>query len=182
MLPRLRGLEGVLSVLSVVLLLGAFRPSYAATQGQVNQAITTLTTNQGGNPKKGRHYNETSGDSMIHAVMWDTTFANVNLAGTKYARADLAYRVFDDGSREFFAEFLDTQIPRGMTMQFVWDTDVNGSPDAMFNATLGLNNGFEPMRRTYIYGNPQEYARENSSTPTEPCCNRYDALLKLLSK
>jgi len=161
-------------------LLGAPR-AYAATQEQVNAAIKTLTTTEIGTKKPPKNYWEVSGDSVRHALIWDTTFAKVNLAGTKYARADLAYRVFDDGSKSIFAEFLNTQIPRGMTMQFVWDDGANGTANKMYNATLGLNNGYDPMRRTYIFGDSPEFAHHNSTSPSKQCSNRYDAVLQLLS-
>jgi len=168
-------------LIKIVLILSALaflNPLYGANQEQINGAIKTLTTTASGIRRAPKDYFEVSGDSVMHAKSWDTTFANV----LGYARTDIAYREWDDGSREIFSEFLKTKIPQGMTQLLVWDSGADGSADWTYSTTLGLNGGYEPMKRTYIEGRAQEFAREHGTGPSQASRDKYDAAIRLLGK
>jgi hypothetical protein len=158
MLPRLRGLEGVLGVLSVVLILGAFRPSYALSSEDAERVVQTLKDNG-----KKRTFN-IDGEKI--------TIYRSPLFSLGRRKGRVSYRVSESGPKQLMATLSEMNpIKLGIVTTATCDTSstgqFDGSVDAYKQITFGADDPAYMMIDEFATNGQSDKVPEWMYTPTE---------------
>jgi hypothetical protein len=177
-------LESLVKITCIAFTLALLSQTQATPQTDIERVIQILQTNKDGTKKQGKQYWEPTGDSIRHALMYDTNFINVNLNNQHFPEIDISYRVFDNSAKEIAVILMDASMLKlGLDFTFLSDEhpdQIDGKPEKKFHDKFGLDNAYETARRDYLYSSSMQYVREHSTKPNAKDVALYTSAIKLL--